>query len=148
MTAVVVTTFSILAIAALAGAARRALGIRLCPICLGVGGTWLWMLVARAFGLAIEPTMLPILLGGSAAGTAYLLEKHLPPGRSGLLWKTLFIPIGFIAAYGLAVPDWTALAGAAVALLVLAGVFLRTPASRGEDSAAVAELKQRMKDCC
>ncbi len=148
MTAVFVTTLSILAIAALAWAARRALGIRLCPICLGVGGTWLWMLVARAFGLAFDTAMLPILLGGSAAGTAYLLEKHLPPGRSGLLWKTLFIPIGFIAAYGLAAPNWTAFAGASVALVVLAGVFFRSPASRGAVSATVVELEQRMKDCC
>ena len=148
MAGVLIPTLSILAIAVVVWLATLALRVRLCPICLGVGGTWLWLLGARFLDLGVDTSMLPILLGGSVAGTAYLLEKHLPAGRSGLAWKTLFIPTGFIAAYGLAAPHWGAFAGAAGALVVLAGVFFRPQHSRGEDSAVVANLKQRMKDCC
>ena len=141
-------SLSILAIAALAWAARRAFDLPLCPICLGVGGTWLWMLVVRVLGLPIDTTMLPILLGGSVVGTAYLLEKRLSPGRSGLLWKTLSIPLGFIAAQGLMVFDWIVVAVALGALAILIALFFRVDPDPATDSAAVEELKRRMKDCC
>lgn len=141
-------SLSILAIAALAWAARRVLGLPLCPICLGVGGTWSWMLVARALAVPIDTTMLPILLGGSAVGAAYLLENRLPPGRSSLLWKTLAIPLGFVAAQGLMVFDWILLAAALGALALLAALFFRAPSAPAKDSAAVEELKRRMKSCC
>lgn len=40
-----------------------------------------------------------MLLGGSVAGIAYQVEQRLPLERSPLLWKILFIPAGFVAAY-------------------------------------------------
>src|SRR3990172_8674039 len=92
MTAILATTFSILAISGVAWAAKRMLRVPVCPICLGVGGTWLWMLIGRSLGYAVDATMLAILLGGSVAGIAYQLERRLPQGRSPLLWKILFIP--------------------------------------------------------
>ena len=102
MNVTLVSTMSILGIAALVWTVNRLSKTLWCPICVGVAGTWLWMIVARYAGVSIDPTMLAILLGGSVAGTAYLLEKHLPQDRSKLLWKTLFIPIGFIASlYGM-----------------------------------------------
>ncbi len=152
MNAIIAATASIFAIALAIAGVNRVLRIKLCPICLGVGGTWAWMIAARFAGIAIDATMLPILLGGSVAGSAYLLEKHLPAARSGLLWKTSFIPVGFVAAYGLALPNWSLFAVAMVALIILTAVFLRPTAGANgaavEDSAAVAELKRRMKDCC
>lgn len=148
MNQILMVSLSILAIAALAWAARRAFDLALCPICLGVGGTWLWMLAARILGLAIDTTMLPILLGGSVVGTAYLLEKRLSPGRSGLLWKTLSIPLGFVAAEGLLTFDWIVLAVALGALAILSALFFRVETEPVTDSAAVEELKRRMKDCC
>ncbi len=141
-------SLSILAIAALAWAARRAFDFELCPICLGVGGTWLWLLTVRILGFPIETTMLPILMGGSVVGTAYLLEKRLSPGRSGLLWKTLSIPLGFIAVQGLLVFNWIVVGVALGALVVLIALFFRVPPEVTTDSDAVEELKRRMKDCC
>ena len=148
MTIMFTTTLSILAIAALAWAAKMVLRVRVCPICLGVGGTWLWMIAARFVGLAVDTSMLPILLGGSVVGIAYQLEKHLPKGRSPLLWKTLFIPAGFVAAYGLALPDWLMLAAGMVALLLLTAAFFLWPQANTEDRAAVEKLEQQMKKCC
>ncbi|MBI4294303.1 MAG: hypothetical protein HY661_22720 [Betaproteobacteria bacterium] len=148
MTVLLITTLSILAIAALAWAANSVLRVRMCPICLGVGGTWLWVVVARSLGFAVDASMLPILLGGSVAGLAYQLEKHLPRGRSSLLWKTLFIPMGFIAAYGLALPDWIVFWAATVALLLLTAIFFLLPQVQTKDSTAIEKLEQQMKKCC
>ena len=148
MDVTLVSTVSIFAIAALVWTVNRLLKTRWCPICLGVGGTWLWMIVARFAGVSIDPTMLAILLGGSVAGTAYLLEKRLPKNRSKPGWKALFIPIGFIGAYGAAVPDWTLFAGASAAAVILAAVFFRDAPTARPDSPTVADLERRMKDCC
>lgn len=148
MNEILLVSSSILAIAAFAWGARRAFDLPLCPICLGVGGTWLWMLGARMLALPIDTTMLPILMGGSVVGTAYLLEKRLSPGRSGLLWKTLAIPLGFIAAQGLMLFDWIVVAVALGVLAILSALFFRVEPEPTTDSAAVEELKRRMKDCC
>jgi hypothetical protein len=148
MATIVATFVSILAIAAVMWAVRRRLGIPVCPICLGVGGTWLWMLVARELGYAVDTTMLAMLLGASAAGTAYLVEKRLPPGRSALLWKTLFIPSALVAAYALVVQLWAVVAGTSVVLVLLTAFFLIAPAAAGQDSGNVEELTRKMKNCC
>ena len=47
MSVILATTFSILAISGMGWAAKKLLRIPLCPICLGVGGTWLWMVIVR-----------------------------------------------------------------------------------------------------
>ncbi|MGP1676868.1 MAG: hypothetical protein ACTS6J_06875 [Burkholderiales bacterium] len=148
MTIVITTIASILAIAALAWAASRLLRLPLCPICTGVAGTWLWMLVARHYGVAVDAAMLSILLGGSVVGIAYQLEKRLAGARSPLLWKTLFIPVGFAAAYGLAVAQWVLLAAALVVLLLLTAYFLWPQKSATTSSTAVQDLENKMKNCC
>jgi len=148
MTIVLTTIASILAIAGLAWAAGRMLRLPLCPICSGVAGTWLWMVVARHFGFAVDAVMLSTLIGGSVVGIAYQLEKRLAGAGSPLLWKTLFIPAGFAAAYGLAVAQWALLAIALVALLLLAAYFLWPRGSAGTSSSAVQELESKMKNCC
>ena len=148
MTAILTTTFSILAISGLAWAARKLLRVPICPICLGVGGTWLGMVIVRSLGYAVDTTMLAILLGGSVAGIAYLVEKRLPPGRSPLAWKTLFIPAGFVAAYALAAPQWILFAVTSVALVLLTAFFLLPPATSGEPNETVEELKKKMQQCC
>ena len=148
MTAILTTTFSILAISGVAWAAKRMLRVPVCPICLGVGGTWLWMLIGRSLGYAVDATMLSILLGGSVVGIAYQLERRLPQGRSPLLWKILFIPAGFVAAYALAAPQWILFAVTGVALVLLAAFFLVPPAGSGEQSKTVEELKKKMQQCC
>jgi len=148
MTAILTTTVSIFAIAGLAWAAKKLLRVPVCPICLGVGGTWLWMLIGRSLGYAVDATMLSILLGGSVAGIAYLVEKRLPLGRSPMLWKTLFIPAGFVAAYGLAASQWILFAVMGVALVLLTAFFLVPPATSGEPSETVEALKKKMQQCC
>ena len=148
MTIILITTLSILAITGFAWLAGKILPFRVCPVCAGVTGTWIWMLAARLAGFAFDATMLAILLGGSAVGMAYQLEKHLSQGRSPLLWKTLFLPTGFAAAYGLAVAHWSLLAMAVAALLLLTAVFFVPRRHSEKNSAAVEKLEQDMKKCC
>ena len=148
MDVILLTTVSILAITGFAWLAGKILPFPVCPICVGVAGTWLWMLAAQLAGFPLDPSMLAILLGGSVVGSAYQLEKHLPEGRSPLLLKTLFLPIGFLAAYGLAVPHWSLLAMAVAALLLLSVVFFVPRRHPEKNSAAVEKLERDMKKCC
>lgn len=148
MTIVLATIASISALAALAWAAGRLLRIPLCPICTGVAGTWLWMLAARHFGIAVDAAMLSTLLGGSVVGIAYQLEKRLAGARSALAWKTLFIPAGFAAAFGLAQAQWILAAAALAVLLLLTAYFLVPRAGAASPSSAVQELERKMKNCC
>lgn len=124
------------------------LRLPLCPICTGVAGTWLWMIVARHLGFAVDASMLPILLGGSVVGVAYQLERRLASARSPLLWKTLFIPAGFAAAYAVAVAHWALLAMALVVLLLLTACFLLPRGGAKTSSTAVKTLESKMKNCC
>ena len=148
MTAILTTTFSIVAIAGLAWAVKKILRVPICPICLGVGGTWLWMIIGRSLGHAVDITVLSMLLGGSVVGIAYQIEKRLPQGRSPLLWKMLFIPAGFVAAYALAVPQWALFTVTSIALVLLTAFFLLPPGALREKSETVEELKKKMQECC
>ena len=123
---------------------RRAI----CPVCVGVAGTWLWMLAARLGGFTIDATILGMLLGASVVGVAHGIEARLPPGRSPLVWKALALPAGFAAAHGLLAERWVLALAAAAALGLVALFFLRPRRAGVGDVAVVAQLEERMKKCC
>ncbi len=139
---------SMLALTLLAWLARKMTRLPVCPICLGVSGTWLWMLAARQGGLEMDATMLAVFLGASVVGSAQWIETRLPNGRSPLPWKTVALPAGFIAAYGLVAQRWGLAALAAAALASLAALFLRPPGAAEGDPEVVAQLEEQMKKCC
>ena len=147
-----ITLLSIFAIACLAWLLNKRLPFKICPICAGVAGTWLWMLVGMFSGYL--PTtnyrlLTAVLMGGSVVGIAHQIEKRLPPERSPMLWKLLFIPAGFAAAYGL-ISFWrTGFLVAALALLVVLFEFLKHPKPITEaGSKKIEELKKKMRNCC
>lgn len=145
--AIILAILSMLIIGAGAGAANRVFNIRLCPVCAGVAGTWLLMLVLRFLEYPISIPLLTMFLGGSAVGIAYTIEKKLPPARSRMLFKAFFIPVGFITAYGIVIENWIMALGAIVALLVISGVFLSSREQR-QDSEKAEELKKKLDECC
>jgi len=145
---VALAVVSIFALAGLAWLAGRALRFTLCPICSGVAATWLWMLGARFAGFPVDSMMLAVLLGASVVGIADQLEARLPRGRSPLLWKTLTLPVGFAAAYGMAAERWNVAAIAGLALVLLAAPFLRPRRPAAADETVVEKLEQQMKNCC
>src|SRR3989338_9235117 len=135
---IAITAISILAITGFIWLLNRILSARLrsrwvfkvCSICVGVSGTWLWMLAAKLLGYEIDLIVPAVLMGGSVVGITNQIEKRfsLATASAGtlLLWKTLFIPAGFIAAYSiisLAVdpldPSWWILLIAMIIVLVM-----------------------------
>lgn len=148
MDAVAPALVSIWLLAALAWLARRTLRLSVCPICVGVAGTWLWMLIARQFGVGVDTSMLPLLLAGSVVGIAYQTERFVPAGRSGAAFKAAAIPVGLAAAYALEQSLWGLLAAMVAALLVVAAAFFRSAGQAAPASEAVEALKKQMKQCC
>lgn len=156
MTALLITIVSILTLTGVMYLANRVLGFRICPICAGVSGTWIWIifgmfadiLPASSFNLIAA-----LLMGGSVVGIAYQMEKLRPlhDASAGklLLWKTLFIPTGFALVYFALTRTWGAMA---VALAVLAAILVRFFGWRKKETArsdeSVAELEEKMKKCC
>ena len=148
MDTILLASLSLVALTGLAWLARAVAKARVCPICAGVSATWAWLLVARAMGVAVDPVPLALLIGGSAVGGADWIASRLPAGRSPALWKTLAIPAGFVAAYGVASERWRAAAVGMALIVVLLAMFLRQRAARPADPAALAGLEERMKRCC
>lgn len=148
MTNFILAMLSILGLTLAAWLVRRMVRAELCPVCFGVAGTWLWMIVARAGGVAVDQTMLAVLMGGSAVGVAQWLGDRLPAGRSVLLWKALAIPVGAAAAYGAVTAQWTLAAIAALLLAVVAMYFGANRRGTPVDEKTISELEERMKKCC
>ena len=106
------------------------------------------MLFARFLGYDIDEVVLAMLIGASVTGGAYQIEKKLPSGRSAVLWKSLFIPSGFIVGYGLVYSNGFILAGAVIWTLILSYAFLHSPRSSSGGNKKVEELEKKMEQCC
>lgn len=113
------------------------------------------MLGAKVLGYPIDAILLAMLMGGSVVGVAYQLEKRLPAGKSPLLWKALFIPVGFVVAYSLVVSQWVMLAVSLGIAGVIAWAFIigvpKQHASQKVEEHVLSEvegLKKKMENCC
>ena len=147
---IALTVASILGITALAHFAKRILPFKVCPICAGVFITWVWLLGAHFVGYPIDLVVPALLMGGSVVGIAYSLEKRFLniSAERLLLWKVLFIPAGFVAAYSLLAQLWTALLFAAAFLLLVSFLFLSESGKTESHKETVKEIEKKMKDCC
>lgn len=151
-------TFAFISIFCIAGVAwsvdrLRIFPFRVCAICAGSAGTWLILLVLRALGITVDATVIAVLTGGSAVGIAYQGEKMLLPGKNQLLWKMLFIPIGFLAAYALANEHWILALFVILVLVMLALIFLNLfPRRRSEtvdqEKKNRAKIEKMLDECC
>lgn len=140
---------SILLITLAVWLANRILPFQVCPICAGVAGTWVWMLIANLLGFSIDLLIPAILMGGSVVGIAYQVEKLLAEGGPQLLWKSLFIPAGFFAVWSLLSLWWLGFWGALALSLLIAALFLLPSKKLSfKENEKVKELKEKMKDCC
>jgi hypothetical protein len=148
MTSLLLAIPSMFALGLLAWLAGKLARLPVCPVCVGVAGTWLWMIAARLGGYAVDTTLLGILMGASVVGFAQAIETRLPPGRSPLAWKTLALPVGIVVAAGLVGGHWSLAGAAGAALALLTAVFLWRRTGGTSDSAAVSQLEERMKKCC
>ncbi|MDO8561693.1 MAG: hypothetical protein Q7S05_02600 [bacterium] len=147
---ITITVISILAVSTLAYFAKRILPLKVCPICAGVFITWVWLLGAHFLGYPVDLTVPALLMGGSVVGIAYSLEKrslNISAERL-LLWKVLFIPAGFIAAYSILEGWWIAFLAALAFLLAVSTLFLRSSGGTKMRDETVGDIEKKMKDCC
>ena len=134
-----ITIISILIISFLVWVANRFLPLKICPICAGVSGTWVWILGSRFFGYEVDLMILAILMGGSVVGLSSKLDKN---------WKILLTPLGFIVVYNLLLENWTALFASFTLFLLMLFLFLPSSKRLNSDRDATKELRQKMKKCC
>lgn len=59
-------------------AVKNASRLRYCVMCAGVSLTWIGLLAASRLGVAVDPTIVALLVGQSVVGTYYLAERRLP----------------------------------------------------------------------
>jgi len=151
---IIIALISIYTIAGLAVLFGRVTGKRLCPICAGVSGTWIWMLAAyfvgwSPFGVHIDLFVPAILMGGSVVGIAYQAEKYLAPHITPLAWKMAFTPFGFLAVYSVTQAWWWILLLAVVVMFVTAALCVRF-GSRigGGDTRRIENIEKKMEQCC
>ena len=145
---IIVATVSILGLSLLVWLANRFLPFKICPICAGVSGTWIWLMAGYFMGYQIDPIIPAMLMGGSVVGLAYQLEKKLSPDKSQLLWKTLCIPAGFILAYSILFKEWLVFSVILVFLLVIIYLFFSKDGNKQPDRKKIEDLKNKMDKCC
>lgn len=143
---IAITIASILALTGLVALVNRILPFAVCPICAGSFLTWVGLVGAHIAGYAIDLTVPAVLMGGSVVGIAYQAEKKFWRTASApMLWKALFMPTGFLAAYAVLEAGWIALAFLLTFLAVVTYLFAPR---QGERPAAVKGLEKKMEDCC
>lgn len=147
MTIILFVLLSIWVLAALSWRVGTVLNRTICPVCVGVCGTWIALLILRGFGVAVDPIILGTLMGGSVVGIAYTCEKRLATGRSLILWKLLFIPFGFLFAASVIEQSAAGIALGVIALLFISYLYLGVPkkVSQKPDTGAI---ENKLKNCC
>src|SRR3989344_3454230 len=153
---ITLTLIIILIITGIAWLMRKIFKVAICPICAGVSGMWILILLGRNSGLLVGDwnVMLAMLTGGSVVGIAYQLEKKIALVRPslGALWKAVFIPIGFLTAYALIMSWWLEFALSGAFLGLLFWVFSKGAAGKAhhevQPDQKVEELKKQMDKCC
>ena len=144
---ITITIISVIVVAGVVWLANKILPFTICPICAGVFLTWVWLIGAHIAGYQIDLIIPALLMGGSVVGVVYQLEKKfrdLPVGRV-LLWKILFIPTGFVVAYGI-LERLPAVFLLAVIFLFLASLLLIRKTNT--HNKAIDGLEKKMEECC
>jgi len=126
--------------------------VRVCPICAGIAGTWMGLIIGRAAGWDVEPAALAILLGASVAGITYLVEKK--KGQMSEWRKAALMLTGLAGGWGIVKESWIV----AAILLALFTVLLALKGERAKDSGGPVlssgsagtqgDLVKKLEDCC
>ena len=151
----VITIISIFVLAGFVRLLNLISSVQICPVCAGVSGTWIWILVGMYFGMLDVGSwqlVVAIAMGGSVVGIAYQIEKKLSAVSGGwhrpFLRKMLFIPAGFVLVYSVLM-QWRGVVLVSFAfLLLISFIFLFSKRKAGIDNKVVKELEEKMKNCC
>lgn len=119
---------------------------KVCPICAGVAGTWLWMLITYFIQPdSIHPLWLGILMGGSVIGTMYQIDKRLAGVMAWIIIKPLWVATGFGVVASLIGQQWSWLSLGFVILAVLGVIIVMTLLSPPKNTSKILE---KLKNCC
>ena len=134
---------------------KKYLSLKICPICAGVFTTWFFMFLGMLTGkLGLENFQIPtaLLMGGSVVGLAYKFEAKIKKDKSIVLWKVLFIPVGFALAYSLVLFEWTQALIFFPILGFIVFSFLKfgdtKKQSQLEKKENAEKLKDKLENCC
>lgn len=157
---ILIVVIIILALTGGAAFLNRFTPFRICPLCAGVSGTWLILNALMLNGiLSATDYLLPnaILMGGTVVGIGYQGEKRFPILGKHLMWfRVPTTVVGLIAAYAaVRYMSWgTFIAEIAVLAVIMYMYFLLPPGDKktfgsvSEAGKHLAELEEKMKDCC
>ena len=123
---------------------RFVLKLKVCALCASVSTTWLGLLVMKLFGFEIDPLIMGILMGGSAVGIMYLLEKKMSEKYS--ILKFPFLLTLFTLTY-IVLTDFGEGLLIYLIILFLWVVFL-TVFLMGENVEVLKKMGKKLIECC
>lgn len=151
---IIITTLSIFVISGMIFLARKIWpSFRVCPICAGVSGTWLWILIGIWTGWLEANSwklIAALAMGGSVVGVAYQIEKRIKPDKI-MAWKIFFIPTGFALAYNLIYFSWLYVLLLSVIIFLTIFFFLKwlvSSKSRTDKDGRIVDIEKKMENCC
>jgi len=130
---------------------NKLLSFKICPICAGVFLTWIWLLIGMKLNLLLTTNyqlLTAILMGGTVVGSTFKLEQFIKP-KFILIWKTIFVILGFLAVYGLLSSAWIVFIIALVLAVLTTLVFkIKKGSEKKPESEQTRILEEKMKNCC
>lgn len=158
---ILIFILSILAITGLVWLINKILPFKICPICVGVSGTWIWILAGISSGqLPAENWILlaAMAMGGTVVGIAYQGEKRFDWAKQSIFrFRVPIMVIGFPAAYWVVNNvGWVSLAAALAILSPVFYLYFIAPYGNkpqgkiqgGNGAEKIAELEEKLKSCC
>ena len=130
---------------------NKIFSVKVCSLCAGVSITWLWIFFGITFGkLSVDLYQLPlaILAGGTVVGLMYKLEENIK-GKYILIWKTIFVVLGFYAVYGLATLQWIIVITSVVAITIVTLLLkINKLELKNKKSKQKKVFEDKMENCC
>ena len=123
---------------------RFTLKLKVCALCAAVSTTWLGLLVMNLTGFRVDPLIIGILMGGSAVGIMYLLEKKMPENYS--ILKFPFLLTLFTLVY-MVLADFEEGPLTYLIILLLWVVFLIVFLTRGR-AGVFKDIGKKLIECC
>ncbi len=149
-----IVVFLIILITAAVYFMNRLSSFKLCPVCAGVSGTWLLLVLGIIIGLLPYDQFRPLILllmGATAVGIAYQGEKKFKFAQKGVWrWKAPAIIAGLVVFWSLSLlVNWYTFILELVLISVLAYVFfIRRDRRRQKNNQKADELKKKLEECC
>ncbi len=146
----------VLIITIIAWLINKMLPFGICPICAGVSGTWLLLLVGVLLNyVSMESygSVITLFMGGTIVGIAYQGEKRFKWAQGNIAkFRVPVMLVGFLLAYcALSSISWITFGVEVAVLGLVTYLYFVMPAiatRRVGDQTKTREIEERLKDCC